>query len=226
MFLNSNDQNGNHLSHQDSELRECLEAESLSYSSVVLDTSHQCQHKMFYGVEEWGLTPVISPPPGSIQFVPINEFSIRLNESLDYVFYFADKRFLMITYNPSILPQFYIKIKKNSGKGYLVLEVVKHKKLNRAGSPCEESDSYHYADCIVKTTAASVGCQTFWTDFDGIPVCRTLEQIVNFSAEYRNTILMEQTDIQRKTGCLLPSVHYQYKVLLHYIYYLNLLLIF
>ena len=147
------------ISYEDSELRKCVEAESLSYSSVVLNTSHQCQHQMFYGVEEWGLTPTISPPPGSIQFVPINEFNIHLNASLEYVFYFADKRFLMNTFNPSILPQFYIKIRENPGTGYLVLEVVKHKKLNRAGSPSEESD---YADCIVKKTAASVGCQTFW----------------------------------------------------------------
>ena len=195
-----------------------MEAESLPYSTVVLNTSHPCQHQMFYGVDEWGLLPVISPPPGSIQFVPINEFSLHLNASYDYVFYFADRRFLMITYNPSILPQFYIKIRNNAGKGYLVLEVVKHHKLNRAGSPCEESDSYHYADCIVTKTAMSVGCQTFWTDFEGIPVCRTLEQIVNFSAEYRHTILMEQSDIQKKTGCLLPCNYYQYKVLLSYIF--------
>ena len=172
---------------------------------------------MFYGVEELGLIPVISPPPGSVQFVPVNEFSIHLNESLEYVLYFADKRFMMITFNPSILPQKYLKIKKSAGSGYLVLEVVKHKKLNRAGSPCEESDSYHYADCIVRKTAASVGCQTFWTNFEGIPVCRTLEQIVKFSAEYRNTILLEQTDIQRKTGCLLPCVYYQYQVLINYV---------
>ena len=200
------------ISYEDSELRKCVEAESLSYSSVVLNTSHQCQHQMFYGVEEWGLTPTISPPPGSIQFVPINEFNIHLNASLEYVFYFADKRFLMITYNPSILPQYYLKIKKNAGKGYLVLEVVKHKNLNRAGSPCEEFESFHYADCILRHTAVSVGCQTFWTDFEGIPVCRRLEQMVKFSAEYRNTILLEQTDIQGKTGCLFPCNYYQYKV--------------
>ena len=189
----------------------------MTFSSVVLNTSHPCQHQMFYGVEEWGLTPIISPPPGSVQFVPIDAFSIYLNESLEYVFYFADKRFLMPTFNPSILPQFYIMIKKNAGSGYLILEVVKHKKLNRAESPCEESDSYHYADCIVRSTATSVGCQTFWTDFEGIPVCRTLEQIVKFSAEYRNTILLEQSDIQRKTGCLLPCVYYQYQVLHNYV---------
>ena len=161
-----------------------MEALSSSYSSVVLNTSHPCQHQMFFGVDEIGLLPVISPPPGSIQFVPINEFNLHLNASQDYIFYFADRRFLMLTFNPSILPQFYVKIKKNAGKGYLILEV---------------------------------GCQTFWTDFEGIPVCRTVEQILNFSAEYRNTILMEQTDIQRKTGCLLPCNYYQYKVLLSYI---------
>ena len=189
-----------------------MEAESVSYSSLVLNTSHPAQHRMFFGVTELGLVPVISPPQGSMQFVPVDEFRIDLNKTLEYVFYFADKRFLMNTFNPSIIPQFYIKIKKNAGSGFLILEVVKHRKLNRAGSPCEESESYHYADCILRKTAVSVGCQTFWTDFEGIPVCNTYEQIVRFSDEYRNTIFLEQTDIQRKTGCLLPCVYYQYKV--------------
>ena len=93
-----------------------------------------------------------------------------------------------------------------------LFKVVKHRKLNREVSPCEESDSYDYSDCITRVTALAAGCQNFWTNLEGIPVCSSHEQMIKFSDEYRKIITLEQNDIQKRTGCLLPCNYYQYKV--------------
>ena len=105
------------------ELRLCIEAYSATYSEIVLNTSHSCDHQLFWGVEEQGLSLVIQPPKGSIKSVWDNVFHVQLNTTKEYFFYFADKRFLMTTFNPSILPQFYITINKVAGFGFIVLEV-------------------------------------------------------------------------------------------------------
>ena len=105
------------------ELRLCIEAYSATYSEIVVNTSHSCDHQLFWGVEEQGLSLVIQPPKGSIKSVWDNVFQVQLNTTKEYFFYFADKRFLMTTFNPSILPQFYITINKVAGFGFIVLEV-------------------------------------------------------------------------------------------------------
>ena len=105
-------------------LKLCIEEKTRSYSEIVLNTSHPCEHKKFFGYKDEGVNPIIYPPKGSIQFVVYDAFQIHFNENFTYFFFFADRRFMMNTLNPSIIPQFYIKVPKQAGNGYMVLEVI------------------------------------------------------------------------------------------------------
>ncbi len=48
----------------------------------------------------------------------------------------------------------------------LELEVTEVRRLNRAGSPCEEAEGYSLVRCVEEFVAADVGCKSPWDRFE------------------------------------------------------------
>ena len=46
----------------------------------------------------------------------------------------------------------------------LMLEVVKHEKLSRPGSLCEQKSDYIFTDCVKQAVARDAGCKLPWDD--------------------------------------------------------------
>ena len=79
----------------------------------------------------------------------------------------------------------------------IYLKVSRQEKLDREQSRCEDSESYHYGDCLTRRTAETVGCQTFWSNLTGHPVCHSFQRLLSYTEELKSTLIMEQTEIAR-----------------------------
>ena len=108
---------------KDTKLKSCVENIFHSYSSIVLNTSHTSEHKVFMGAPSQGLVNILYPPPGSVQFSPEAEYRVSLNSSLDHTVFLFDPKFSVPTFNPSIIPQIYFNVPKSAGFGFIILEV-------------------------------------------------------------------------------------------------------
>ena len=108
---------------KDTTLKSCVENIFHSYSSILLNTSHTSEHKVFMGAPSQGLVNILYPPPGSVQFSPEAEYRVSLNSSLDHTVFLFDPKFSVPTFNPSIIPQIYFNVPKSAGFGFIILEV-------------------------------------------------------------------------------------------------------
>ena len=89
-------------------------------------------------------------------------------------------------------------------------QATKHHRLNRASRPCEESKDYSLADCINQAMAQQIGCQSFWSNFSGIPICQNWTSLKNYIMSYEQlTYLNGHFD---KHGCLDPCIYTEYQV--------------
>ena len=57
-----------------------------------------------------------------------------------------------------------------------------------------------------------VGCQSFWSDFPGLPTCSQLGDIIRLMEAFQRLIAMEKTNLTEVTGCLDPCSYMEYKV--------------
>ena len=84
--------------------------------------------------------------------------------------------------------------------------------MNHASSPCTDMAGHNYATCINVWIAKSVGCQSFWSNFTGIPVCSDIDQYNSYTSEYDRVIGMEKNELLATTGCLRPCKYMEYSV--------------
>ena len=84
--------------------------------------------------------------------------------------------------------------------------------MNHASSPCTNMAGHNYATCINVWIAKSVGCQSFWSNFTGIPVCSDIDQYNSYTSEYDRVIGMEKNELLATTGCLRPCKYMEYSV--------------
>ena len=87
-----------------------------------------------------------------------------------------------------------------------------HSTLNTKTSPCLESRHYSYSSCLNRKIVQHVGCQSFWTNFSGIPFCSDLSQYFRYLEEYNNIVSLEKNKLLTKTGCLRPCQYMEYTV--------------
>ena len=92
-------------------------------------------------------------------------------------------------------------------------QVIQHIRLNRAESPCEEAEDYRFADCIMVAVASQVGCQSFWSNYPGLPTCSSLKQIINLMENFQEMMTMEKYNLTRVSGCRDPCTYMEYKVI-------------
>ena len=88
--------------------------------------------------------------------------------------------------------------------------------LNRAVSPCQESEHYRFGDCVLNYISAQVGCQSFWSNTRSsgapVPTCRTEDQLFQYQKTYEQLVQLEKSALMQRTGCLDPCRYMEYKV--------------
>ena len=90
---------------------------------------------------------------------------IDLIENLRDLFVLHQPGFFLLTYNSLTMPTYDMVLDHNEiGDSYLtlMLEVVKHEKLSRLGSLCEESLDYNFTDCVKRAVTSEAGCKLPW----------------------------------------------------------------
>ena len=85
--------------------------------------------------------------------------------------------------------------------------------MNHKSSPCTNMAGHNYATCINVWIAKSVGCQSFWSNYTGIPVCSDIDQYNSYTSEYDRVIGMEKNELLATTGCLRPCKYMEYSVM-------------
>ena len=90
--------------------------------------------------------------------------------------------------------------------------MIRHVRLNRDESPCEEDEDYRFADCIMLSVASKVGCQSFWSNYPGFPTCSTLEQIISLMTNFQDMMMVERHNLTIVSGCRDPCTYMEYKV--------------
>ena len=91
---------------------------------------------------------------------------IGLKPNLSYVFFLHQPGFFLFTLNSYTLPAFNLVLDQNNigdtTMTVLMIEVVKHEKLSRPGSLCEEKLTYNFTDCVKSSVSNEVGCKLPW----------------------------------------------------------------
>ena len=87
-----------------------------------------------------------------------------------------------------------------------------HQNLNTERVPCWDSINYNYARCINSRVAKSVGCQSFWSDLTGFPVCSDFPQYSRYAEEYERFLSLEKNQLLAETGCVRPCNYMEYSV--------------
>ena len=90
---------------------------------------------------------------------------IDLNKNLRYSIFLHQPGFFLLTYNSLTMPTFDMVLDHNEiGDSYLtlMLEVVRHEKLSRPGSLCEEKLDYNFTDCVKRAVTREAGCKLPW----------------------------------------------------------------
>ena len=84
--------------------------------------------------------------------------------------------------------------------------------LNTERSPCRDPTNYNYARCINSRVAKSVGCQSFWSNLTGFPVCSDYAQYRGYALEYERVLSLEKNQLLAETGCVRPCNYMEYLV--------------
>ena len=84
--------------------------------------------------------------------------------------------------------------------------------LDTERNPCRETTDYNYATCINTRVAKSVGCQSFWSNLTGFPVCSDYAQYHGYALEYERFISLEKNQLLAETGCVRPCNYMEYAV--------------
>ena len=84
--------------------------------------------------------------------------------------------------------------------------------LNTEKSPCRDPTNYNYAACINSRVAKSVGCQSFWSNLTGFPVCSDYAQYLGYALEYERFLSLEKNTLLAESGCLRPCNYMEYMV--------------
>ena len=67
--------------------------------------------------------------------------------------------------------------------------------------------------------ARQVGCQSFWSDYPGIPTCSSLEEILGHMETFQNLVISEKNNLTEVSGCLDPCTYMEYQAQIYTCYY-------
>ena len=180
------------------------------YLLLVLATHPPVSHTPLLANVRDGLVQVLGgSKPGTSQ---ASSQEIILNENLSYFLVFFDPTFAVFSGNPSTVPRTLLTIPSSAGNVLIYLKVFQHITLNTEHSPCLESEHYSYASCINRKVSQTIGCQSFWTNYSGFPVCSDLKQYSRYVDEYDRLVHLEKNKLRVESGCHLPCSYIEYSV--------------
>ena len=90
---------------------------------------------------------------------------VELNENRKFSIFLHQPGFFLPTKNSFTMPTTHLILNQNEiGDNYLtlMLNVVKHEKLARPGSLCEENLDYNFTDCVKRSVSNEAGCKLPW----------------------------------------------------------------
>ena len=93
-------------------------------------------------------------------------------------------------------------------------QAIKHQKLNKVDSPCNDSPEYKYQSCIVGRMLDKLGCQPFWLNVSqSLKTCTEIEELKTFLDTYSNLSSWTPEDTDKHFTCLKPCTYIEYQVL-------------
>ena len=211
------------------ELRKGLEDISYLYEEVVLDTRYPSSHYTLMSDNFNGLVQVLETSAKHFTYSSETTQTITLNQTPSYFMAFFDPTFAVVSGNPDTIPRTLIHFPSSAGVVYVYLKVsrdlrtiapptpslsqlVLHMNLNTERSPCRDSTNYNYARCINSQVAKSVGCQSFWSNLTGFPVCSDYTQYHRYAEEYERFLSLEKNQLLAESGCVRPCNYMEYSV--------------
>ena len=188
------------------ELEVCIETHVYKKEEIFDSAVNLSLWEDYYSFLFFGKCFVLSPAVYTIGFSQLDALSIALNKSLEYMILLHDPDFMMITGNPTVVPRLIFSIDANFGEKTVYIEATKHIKMNRKSSPCTEEAAYSFHDCVRKSIAVNVGCNSLFGYFSGLKKCSSVDQLISYEEIYGNFALMDQRNITNHTGCGVPCV--------------------
>ena len=136
------------------------------------------------------------------------------NASIDQYTMIHDPNFFILGPNPETMPRIMTIQNKDYGSKVLYIKTTRHVKLNLPTQRCEESQVYSLTHCVRNMISKKVGCKVPWDEniYNGVSPCTEISQVEKTDQEYSDLAVLEQMEIEKKTGCLLPCVYYRYEV--------------
>ena len=211
------------------ELRERLDSDGYSYDQIVLSSNKPVTRKIVFTSRNNMLVHLLLPGPESVTTSSETSLRLVLNPNLSYYLSFIDPVFSFPAPNPKTVPQTLLGVKESAGKflvflevrqrlkshfGHYILQAVAQHKLDRKENPCDESEDYHYADCLIGKISETAGCQTYHTNISNIPRCSTFREYSKFWGQTTNVMYMESQDRVKFSKCLMPCRYMEYKVII------------
>ena len=200
------------------EAYECINKESYKIDDIIVETDDNIIKKSSW-IEDISFLIFGKCYTLDKSFIQIgasleSQLELNFNASVEYVFMIHDEDFFVLSANPETMPRILIRLHKNFGTQGVYMKVVRYAKKSMPERPCEDSTTYSLTRCIRSNFSLKIGCRPPWDTYshNDIPLCRNMEQLGRFEQEFFELSLVDQDNIQNKTGCHLPCRYRQYKV--------------
>ena len=86
--------------------------------------------------------------------------------------------------------------------------------MDKPEQRCESSKSYSFTACIKNSISRMVGCRLEWDGWSSrtIPVCKGIQQLLQFEQKYEEIDTWTQDSIVELTGCVPPCSFTKYEL--------------
>ena len=140
-------------------------------------------------------------------------FRIHFKPGRNYSIFIHDPNYYIFTFNPETIPKIEIMI-EDSRSAFIYVKAVYHHNMDRPEQHCIASESYSFSRCVADYVSKIAGCRYELDIFSSryLPVCRTVEQILQIEQEYLKTWTMTQARLMNHTGCYPPCHYTQYQL--------------
>ena len=97
----------------------------------------------------------------------------------------------------------------------IVIQIVRHDKLNRPDKPCNPSHGYSFIECVEKSIMVRIGCQPPWRKYnvEGLPLCDNRLSLSHYENEYFRTVsMLDRNGLSENTKCTFPCSFLEYMI--------------
>lgn len=142
-----------------------------------------------------------------------NELVIPLKTNLLYAIFIYDPKFFYISEHPRAVPGLRIDLGseiQNKHKRFVKIEIIEHEMLNLANQPCDEDETYRFADCLRDQFESAAQCRLPWHEQmygkGDVKTCDTMEEfeMMTMKNGYNSFINSELNEVVQESGCRRP----------------------